>query len=52
VLQHAWAEIEHDDLYKNVDKLSKETHRRFYLVSSILESADNELETLHKIVKS
>lgn len=51
VLQHAWAEIGHDDLYKNVDKLSEETQRRFYLVSSILESADNELETLHKIVK-
>ena len=52
VLQHAWAEIEHDDLYKNPEKLSNEIRRRFYLVSSVLESADNELETLHRIVKS
>jgi len=52
VLQHAWAELEHDDLYKNIKKLSEETQRRFYLVSSILESADNELETLHRTVKN
>jgi len=51
VLQHAWAEIEHDDVYKNPEKLSKDIRRRFYLVSSVLESADNELETLHKTVK-
>jgi len=51
ILQHAWAEIEHDDLYKNSNKLSGEIKRQFYLVSSILESADNELERLHDKAK-
>jgi len=51
ILQHAWAEIGHDDVYKNPEKLSKGVRRRFYLVSSVLESVDNELETLHKTVK-
>jgi len=51
ILQHAWAEIEHDDVYKNSNQLSTEIKRQFYLVSSNLESADNELERLHEKAK-
>jgi len=47
ILQHAWAEIQHDEIYKNRERLPAEVKRRFYLVSSVLESADNEFETLH-----
>ena len=46
ILQHAWAEIEHDRMYKNV-KLPRRLRRRFYLVSGILEVADNEFDQLH-----
>jgi putative GTP pyrophosphokinase len=48
ILQHAWAEIQHDEMYKNSEKLDAELKRRFYLVSSILETADNEFDTLHQ----
>ena len=48
ILQHAWAEIQHDEMYKNSEKLDAELKRRFYLVSSILETADNEFNTLHQ----
>jgi len=51
ILQHAWAEIEHDDVYKNPDKISHELKRRFFLVSNVLETADNELDNLHHKVK-
>lgn len=47
ILQHAWDQIEHDDVYKKVN-VTKEVKRRFNLVSSLLEVADNELEELHK----
>jgi len=47
VLQHAWAEIQHDKMYKNV-LLPKQLRRRFNLVSGILEMADNEFQTLHE----
>ena len=47
ILQHAWSEIEHDDIYKNTKILTPELRRQFNLVSSILELADNELERLH-----
>lgn len=47
VLQHAWAEIEHDDLYKNPGQIPSSLRRRFFLVSNVLESADNELNELH-----
>lgn len=47
ILQHAWAEIEHDDIYKNPHNISQELRRRFFLVSKVLEMADNELDNLH-----
>jgi len=42
LLQHAWAEIEHDRNYKFSGKLPSELERRFYLVAGILEVADRE----------
>lgn len=50
-LQHAWAEIEHDDVYKNPDKISHDLKRRFFLVANVLESVDNELDNLHDTIK-
>lgn len=47
ILQHAWSEIEHDDVYKKANETNPELVRQFNLVSSILELADNELERLH-----
>jgi putative GTP pyrophosphokinase len=42
LLQHAWAEIEHDRNYKFSGKLPSKLERRFYLVAGILEVADHE----------
>jgi len=42
LLQHAWAEIEHDRNYKFSGKLPTELERRFYLVAGALEMADRE----------
>jgi ppGpp synthetase/RelA/SpoT-type nucleotidyltranferase len=42
LLQHAWAEIEHDRNYKFSGKLPSQLERRFYLVAGILEVADRE----------
>jgi putative GTP pyrophosphokinase len=42
LLQHAWAEIEHDRNYKFSGKLPSELGRRFFLVAGILEVADRE----------
>ena len=51
ILQHAWAEIEHDDVYKNAEQISNLLKRRFFLVSNVLETADNELDNLHQRIK-
>jgi len=50
ILQNAWDEIEHDDIYKNNMKIKPELKRRFFLVSKVLESTDNELDNLHSMV--
>ena len=42
LLQHAWAEIEHDRNYKFGGKLPNELERRFYLVAGSLEMLDRE----------
>ena len=42
ILQHAWDQISHDTIYKESD-ISIEVKRRFNLVSSLLEVADNEI---------
>ena len=46
LLQHAWAEIEHDRNYKFSGILPKELRRRFYLVAGTLELIDNEFTNL------
>ncbi len=46
LLQHAWAEIEHDRNYKFSAELPKEIKRRFYLVAGALELLDREFEHL------
>jgi len=46
ILQHAWAEIQHDKMYKKTN-IPKKIKRRYYLVSGLLEVADNEFQSLH-----
>lgn len=48
LLQHAWAEIEHDRNYKFAGVLPKEIKRRFYLVAGVLELMDCEFDKLSK----
>ena len=48
LLQHAWAEIEHDRNYKFAGVLPKEIKRRFYLVAGVLELMDREFDKLSK----
>lgn len=48
ILQHAWAEIEHDRNYKFSGKLPKDIKRRFKLVAGVLEIADREFESISK----
>jgi len=48
VLQHAWAEIEHDRNYKFSGVLPEKIRRRFHLVAGMLELADNEFNRLAK----
>lgn len=48
LLQHAWAEIEHDRNYKFGGVLPKDIRRRFYLVAGVLEVMDAEFERLSK----
>lgn len=42
VLQHAWAEIEHDRNYKFAGVLPPEIRRRLFLIAGMLELADRE----------
>lgn len=46
LLQHAWAEIEHDNGYKFAGKLPKEIEREFYLIAGTLELMDMEFQKL------
>ncbi len=46
ILQHAWAEIEHDRNYKFAGKLPTQLERRFYLISGMLECADREFVSI------
>ena len=48
LLQHAWAEIEHDRNYKFSGELPSEIKRRFYLVAGTLELLDREFEEISK----
>ena len=48
ILQHAWAEIEHDLEYKSEVDVPLEIRRRFAALSGLLEIADREFETIRK----
>ena len=44
ILQHAWAEIEHDIQYKSSSVIPTEIHRRFTALAGMLEIADREFQ--------
>lgn len=46
ILQHAWAEMEHDLGYKSSTELSHETRRKFSRLAGLLETADIEFREL------
>lgn len=46
VLQHAWAELEHDRNYKFAGVLPRELKRRLYLYAGLLEVADKGFDSL------
>ncbi len=48
MLQHAWAEIEHDLEYKNPAGTSTEVRRRFSRLAALLEMADREFKDLRQ----
>ncbi len=46
ILQHAWAEIEHDIRYKATVALPKEISRRFVTLAGLLEIGDREFQSI------
>ena len=48
ILQHAWAEIEHDIQYKSSDTTPESITRRFMALASLLEIADREFQAIQK----
>jgi putative GTP pyrophosphokinase len=48
VLQHAWAEVEHDRNYKFAGALTTSLQRRLFLISGLLEMGDRELNQLSR----
>ena len=52
ILQHAWAEIEHDLEYKNPAGTSSEIRRRFSRLAGLLEMADDEFRSLRDTVQA
>lgn len=48
ILQHAWAEVEHDKNYKFSGQLPTDIKRRFKLLAGFLEIADREFESISK----
>jgi ppGpp synthetase/RelA/SpoT-type nucleotidyltranferase len=52
ILQHAWAEIEHDRNYKFSGKLPHDISRRFKILSGALEMADREFNSISQEIDS
>jgi len=48
VLQHAWAEIEHDIRYKSTSTIPQAISRRFMTLAGLLEIADREFEAIQE----
>ena len=48
VMQHAWAEIEHDIRYKSASTIPLEISRRFMTLAGLLEIADREFEAIQE----
>lgn len=46
ILQHAWAEIEHDIQYKSANAIPAEIRRRFMALAGMLEIADREFQEI------
>jgi ppGpp synthetase/RelA/SpoT-type nucleotidyltranferase len=46
ILQHAWAEIEHDIIYKSNEEIPSQLRRKFASLAGLLEVADREFEML------
>lgn len=46
ILQHAWAEMEHDIQYKSDQQIPNELKRRFVALAGLLEIADREFESI------
>lgn len=46
ILQHAWAEIEHDIQYKSASVIPTEIRRRFMSLAGMLEIADREFQAI------
>ena len=46
ILQHAWAEIEHDIQYKSSTAIPEEIRRRFMALAGMLEIADREFQAI------
>ena len=51
ILQHAWAEIEHDIVYKSTEEIPFELRRNFSSLAGLLEVADREFELIRKMEK-
>jgi len=48
VMQHAWAEIEHDIRYKSTSAIPQAISRRFMTLAGLLEIADREFEAIQE----
>ena len=51
ILQHAWAEIEHDIQYKSASAIPVEIRRRFMALAGMLELADREFQAIQNADK-